>query len=230
MTYDADISLCAYDRVERESGNVLCREMIGFPKTIALPPEDDILAFINSSLWNKLIRTDLMDGVRIPDFSVGEDLCFMLRLYAKSRRIVTTDEIFIHYKVRNNSVISNTSEKTIFRFAEELTAMWKCADEHFRATVELVTFIHIGISMMSRAYDNPEISLPEVVGKISELFAKEFDFFRNSQFLRFGSLARHGIKGLGIWTALMFYRLHCFPLYMSMYKKLTRLLRIDIKF
>ena len=103
----ADVAVCAYDRVEEGSGRVLCTEMQGFPALMTLPPEDDTLAFINGALWNKLFRSDIALAHRIPDFKVGEDLCYQQAIYRDCSSIACTDEVLIHYRVRTASVISN---------------------------------------------------------------------------------------------------------------------------
>ena len=102
----ADTVICAYDRVEEKSSRVLCTEMQGFPQMISLPPKDDTLAFVNGALWNKLFRSDIALAHRIPDFKVGEDLCYQQAIYRDCSKIACTDEVLIHYRVREASVIS----------------------------------------------------------------------------------------------------------------------------
>lgn len=227
----AEISICAYERVERENGHVLCTEMRGFPATTRLPPIGDILAFINTSLWNKLILTSIIGETRVPHFKVGEDLCFLHRLYAKCEKIAFTDYLLIRYKVRKDSVISNTGLDAIKAFAAELASLY--VDDNrtgYRDTTALTAFIHIGISMALRAADNPAIDLKEHLEWTRRYFKENFLFFKNCAFLRPSSLLRHGVKGLAIGVCLLLYRVRGFHAFISIYRIMTRLLRIDIKF
>lgn len=227
----AEITLCAYDRFENETGHVLCQEMRGFPAEITLPVDRDILAFLNGSLWNKLFRVSVLDGLRIPDFPVGEDLSFQLHVLTRCRKIACIDEILIHYRVRAGSIISNTKEETMYAFARELESVWKEAREPWlKNTVELIAFIHIGISMTSRAYDNPDIRERDFIRWVMDYFAGSFHWFSGNPWFRLSSLKRHGVQGLGVWGAKVCYRLHLFPLFLWAYKMLTRALHIDIKF
>ena len=158
----ADITLCGYDRIDVETGRVLCTEMMSFPTLLPLPPKDDSLCFINGSLWNKLIRTDLIGNTRIPDFKVGEDVSFLQALYAKAVSIAGVQDVLIHYGVRGDSVISNTQPETIRAFADELARLYKAQTEPIlRENLALLAFIHIGISMAARAYDNPDIKISD---------------------------------------------------------------------
>lgn len=227
----AEIAVCAYDRFENETGHVLCQEMRGFPAELTLPPDNDQLAFVNGSLWNKLIRVSLIGETRIPDFKVGEDLSFQLALFARCHKIAFVDEVLIHYRVRAGSIISNTQEETIYAFAGQLQSLWEGTEQPwFKDTVALAAFIHIGISMTSRAYDNPDIQQKEMIQWASNYFCTVFHWFRGNPWLKGASLARHGVKGLGIWAALLCYHLHAFPLFLTAYKTMMRLFHTDIKF
>lgn len=227
----ADITMCAYSRIEEESKKVLCTEMTGFPKIIDMPPKSDILAFINGSLWNKLIVTKLIDDTRIPDFKVGEDLSFLQALYRKCKRIVSIQEDLIHYNVRTASVISNTQQATIIRFAEEFVIQYQQTNEpELKETIALTAFIHIGISMAIRAYDNKNIDIKKHLQWTTQYFYTNFAMFRKMKFLKLTSLFHHGIKGFAIWICKILYILGCFRLFLATYRFITKTLSIDFKF
>ncbi len=229
--HSADITICSYDRFEDETGHVLCREMCGFPDVIFMPPKDDILAFINGALWNKLIRMDCVAGKQIPDFQAGEDLCFQLELYRNVKRIACVDEVLIHYRVHASSIISNTQEKTVYCFAEELARLHSAEDARWmRSTIAEIALIHIGVSMPLRVCDNRQVNMHKLLKWIYEYFKSEYNLFRKEDYLTLHRLLKHGVKGLGIWTAKICYRIHCFPLYLTLYKLLTNIFHIDIKF
>lgn len=229
--HQAEITLCAYDRFEEETGHVLCQEMRGFPELIQLPPEGDILAFINGSLWNKLILVERIGSVRLPDIKVGEDLSFQLALYNGCGRIACVDKPLIHYRVRAASVISNTPEETVYQFAQELVRLKKeAAGSWLRDTIEMAAFIHIGISMPLRMYGNPDADMSRLLRWISAYFRDEFRWFRGQRLLRLPALLRHGVKGIGLWGARLCYRLHCFQAFLWLYQAVVKALHIEIKF
>lgn len=228
---NADLAICAYDRFENVSGHILCQEMRDFPAELNLPPEDDILAFINGSLWNKLIRTSCIGTLRIPDFKVGEDISFFMALLERCQKLVFVDEILVHYRVHTASVISNTNEETIYQFADELVRLRdNSSHDWMRATLALVAFIHIGVSMPLRTYSNPIINQRILLDWIFNYFLKNFCWFRDEKWLQPLSLIQHGIKGLGLLIVRLCYRLHCVPSFLALYQWITAILHIEIKF
>lgn len=230
-TNHADMSLCAYDRVEMDTGHVLCTEMQNFPKVLDLPAQAARLAYINGSLWNKLLRTDHIRDLRLPVIQVGEDLSFLLETYPRCQRIACVDEVLIHYQVRSASVISNTRLETIYALSDELYRLWEnCTQPWYRDTLALVVFIHVGISLVSRIADNPANDLRAVIRDVSRSFAERYRWFRGCRSLHLRSLLRFGVKGLGLWVAKLFYRVGCFHWFIALYKLTTNVLHIDIKF
>lgn len=227
----AQIAVCAYDRVEETSGHVLCEEMKGFPPVIEIPPGDDVLAFVNGALWNKLIQTSVIGSLRIPDFKVGEDLCFGQALFRRCSRLSMTDRILIHYQVHASSVISNTQEETIHRFAAEFAALKDAApDAAIRNTVALTAFIHIGISMAIRACDNKSIALGRHLAWTRRYFRENFGMLSGFSFLTLRSLKRHGLKGVAIWVCKVLYQIGCFRVFLVLYRAAVKLLHADFKF
>lgn len=228
---ESEITFCSYDRIEEETGHVLCVEMQNFPKEILFPPQDDILAFINGALWNKLIRTSLIGNSRIPDFKVGEDLSFALALYCKCKKLSSVNKVLIHYCVRANSVISNTQLSTIHQFAAEFVKNKDIADNKIlKDTVALTAFINIGISMAIRAYDNKNIDISEHLKWTHRYFQQNFNMFFDVNFLKFHSLQKRGLKGITIWACKILYRIGCFKIFLVLYRMIIRLFHFDIKY
>ena len=227
----ADVAVCAYDRVEEGSGRVLCTEMQGFPALMTLPPEDDTLAFINGALWNKLFRSDIALAHRIPDFKVGEDLCYQQAIYRDCSSIACTDEVLIHYRVRTASVISNTEERTIRCFAEELARQYHQAqDPAQKDTIGLLAFIHIGISMALRAADNPQINLHAHLKWTARYLKDHYGWLRRNRWMRLQQLRKREVKGIALWGCRLLYRLGCFRLFLWCYRGAVRLFHVDFKF
>lgn len=230
IKYDADVAICAYDRVETGTGRVLCREMQGFPSVVELPPKDDILAFVNTSPWNKLWKRELFEDGRFPPFKVGEEVALLYTRYSKCRRIAFVDDILIHYKVHEGSVISTTQQETIFQFAEELKNCYYKQKGEYRDCMGLIVFLHIGISMVFRAADNRDIDLREHLKWTRKYFCEEFSWFQDNPYLKIRSLIRHGIKGFVVWCALWTYRVNMFRMVICVYHFASKKLHIDFKF
>jgi len=227
----AQIALCSYKRVDIETGNILCKEMIGFPELIILPAASDILPFINSSLWNKLIRTNLIENKRIPDFKVGEDLCLLHVLYSNCHYIATVNEVLVDYHVRKNSIINNTEVDTIKLFADELLRIYnESSNCKFKESIALTNFIHIGISMAMRANDNNDINISKHLKWTKNYFVTHYKMFQYNEFLTFHNLRKMKGRGIAIWICKISYKINIFRLVLFFYNIVKRIFNLDFKF
>lgn len=227
---NAGVAICAYDRVESATGHVLCQEMRGFPKVVELPPVNDILAWINTSLWNKLWRRDVFGDGRFPAFKVGEEVALQFTRYLRCERIAFVDEVLIHYRVHQSSVISNTPAEAIMQFAEELKMCYQQLNGQYKDCMGLMVFLHIGISMAFRAADNKKIDLREHLKWTRRYLSDNFLWFKSNPYLKLTSLIHHGIKGVVLWISLYAYKINAFILVIAIYKFVSNKLHIDIKF
>ena len=227
---DADITICGYDRVEIETGKVLCREMLGFPETVEHPAETDLPCFINTSPWNKLILTERIGDARFPAMRVGEDMIFLSRLYPNCKRIAFVDRVLIHYQVRSASVMSNTSLDSIHQFADEAEGLLRLVEAtSFYETFSLTTFVHIGISMAIRASQNAGIQMKPFLRWEKE-YLKRNRLLSGRRALRLRSLVRHGMKGVAIWGCKVLYCVNGMRLFLALFQWMTRVFRVDFRF
>lgn len=60
---------------------------------------------LNGSLWNKLIRTRLLNGIKFqPDISFGEDALFCWQVLQCTQKVVQTSAQYYHYRMNNDSI------------------------------------------------------------------------------------------------------------------------------
>ena len=227
---DADMVLCRYDRIDVKTGRVLCRELSWLDEAICLPPKNDDAGFLNSALWNKLIRAEKIADLRLPDFRVGEDLCFSLRVLSNCQRVACVPRELIHYAIWNGSVMTSTRAEDGQAFANELSALYHAADANWKEIFALVSFLHIGLSIPSRMAIAREQNLRMHIQNARMFMQREFDFYRHSRYLKLRSLAKRGIKGVSIWLCLAAYRCNLFLPALRVYLAASRLLKIEVKF
>ena len=175
-------------------------------------------------------RTEVFGEARFPPFKVGEEVAVQFTRYTQCRRIAFVDDVLIHYRVRKDSIISNTSRQDILPFAKELKTCYDQQNGVFRDTMGLMAFLHIGMSMALRAADNPQIDLKGHLRWTREYFSAGFGWFQGNPFLRLRSLAYHGVKGIALWCALLAYRMNAFELALRAFRFVTTKFHIDIKF
>lgn len=61
---------------------------------------------INSSLWGKLFKKELFDGVSFPDGMVHEDLLALYYIFKKAKRIILSDVVLYFYYSRQDSLLN----------------------------------------------------------------------------------------------------------------------------
>ena len=227
---DADIAICRYDRIDAKTSRVLCRELLWLGECISLPPQSDDVGFLNSALWNKLIRTERIAGLRLPDFRVGEDLCFSLRVLSSCRRVACVPRELIHYAIWSGSVMTSTRAEDGKAFADELSALYQTADANWKEIFALVSFLHIGLSIPSRMAIAREPNLRMHIQNARLYMQREFDFYNHSRYLKLRSLAKRGVKGVSIWLCLAAYRCNLFLPALRVYLAASQLFRIEVKF
>lgn len=228
---EADIAICAYDRVILETGKVLCKEMQGFPKIVSIPPTNDILSFVNGALWNKLIKKSIIGEIRDPDFRVGDDTCFSLKLFQNCKKITFIDDILIHYQVRKDSVINTIELENVYTLADEFIKMFNnCSDKNIKNTIGFSAFIHIGVSMPIRANNNPNIKIKDHIKWTKDYFTNNFSFFNKNDYLKFKSLVKHRVKGFSLWICFCLYKINMFRLFLILYNIYTIIFKKEVKF
>ena len=86
---------------------------------------------IDTSVWGKLYRRDLFDGVRYPVGKLFEDMGVTYQLFLRSGEIAVGWEMKYHYLIRANSIVTaqfNPHKLDLLemtdRMAAEVTALW----------------------------------------------------------------------------------------------------------
>lgn len=87
---------------------------------------------INGSLWNKLIKTQLIKGLKFdPQISYGEDALFFWQILQRTNNVVVTDRKLYHYRMNDNSISHQeygwkkiSGHKVWQQIAEETAQLW----------------------------------------------------------------------------------------------------------
>ena len=223
----ADVAICGYDRVERESGERIALEMQDFPPLLEAPFEGDGLCYVNTAVWNKLWRRELIEGLRFPAIRVGEEIGFAWAAYQRARRIAFTPQPLIHYQVKAGSVIASTRRDDMDALADELGRLHAAASTSAaRDQIGLLAFLHLGLSMALRAASDPRIDLAAYCRDTAIRFERDYDCFARNPLLTWRTLRRRGLKGHAIWLALRAYHLHLMAPLLRAARKLGLLGRI----
>lgn len=237
----SEMAVCAYSRIDVETGKILCCEMQGFgDQIIEIQERLDVLTVINTSLWNKLILKDValnhVNFEHVP--RVAEDMMFLLSIYPLLHRISFCNRALYFYKIRSTSAISSVKPKEleILRQAMVKTKQFvlEQADgyghvQEWEHVISTFAFIHFGIALISKI---PDVRLKDwnfIQKDIERWLDSNFIDWRQNPYLKLRYVFcghRYMLKPM---VVLWMYRLGLFPLFLRSYKILVKKLKIDIK-
>lgn len=152
-TNNADLVVSAYKRIQSMQKNTFRIEMINFNNHVfSVNHNSGWLVAINTSLWNKLIRSDIAKKciqLSKPPH-VTEDALFLLSIYPDIQQIAFTTEPLYNYYVNQNSAMSSFSSFDL----SDLIYSWRATKQfvleknaRFEKIVDLLAFIHLGLSI-----------------------------------------------------------------------------------
>jgi glycosyltransferase involved in cell wall biosynthesis len=62
-------------------------------------------------IWRWVMKRDLLMGISFPEFSMGEDQCFLIRILSNEPKVNFLSEIFYRYRVGGRNSLTSNKEK-----------------------------------------------------------------------------------------------------------------------
>lgn len=154
---DAQMAVCSFVRIK--NNKVGKPEMCGWGnKTICMKEHKEQFAVINTALWNKLIRRDIV--TRHIKFTnpprVAEDMMFLLSLYPFIERISFLDTPYYYYYARENTAMTYFNIEEIRVLEQDMYLTQKKVMRETKEQLEwvdviqLFVMIHMGLSLVLR--------------------------------------------------------------------------------
>lgn len=110
QTTEADIAMCNVERVwdngKRKNNNSISRRAEVITDTVQYLPRASM------SVWDKLFKKSLFDGLRFPEKMKFEDFALMPQILIRAKKIVTIEDVLYYYFWRDGST---TNQKKINR-------------------------------------------------------------------------------------------------------------------
>lgn len=110
LNTDADIAVCNVERVwesgKRKKNNGIYRKAEVITDTV------QYLSRASMSVWDKLFKKSLFDGLRFPEKMKFEDFALMPQILIRAKKIVTIEDVLYYYFWRDGST---TNQKRINR-------------------------------------------------------------------------------------------------------------------
>ncbi len=232
---DADLAVCAFERINLETNKVVCKDMTRFGYSCrTIKPDDDFMVFINPAPWNKIYKREKIKDLRFLSFRGFNDTMFLMEAYAKIKKIVFIPDVLYHYYLRYDSQIHTINENDVNNLKKYLLEVkefyQKCGKyEEMKYILDLMAFIHLGVSVMYRASYDTSIDIKKMIKETINYLDVNFSTWRKNPFLKFSYSIKKGFKHFGLWGISLLYKLNMPMVYIRLYRFAIDKLKIDIK-
>ena len=230
-TKEADIVCCGYDRVSAMNHSKISVEMNHFyVRQITSSHNVEYIPLINTSLWNKLIRTRCIGEKSFAPIRIGEDACFNMELYRDTHKIVLINDILIHYNIYDTSLMSNVDIHEVVKLSEKMLQIYNsCDNDKYQSALVLSAFIHIGISACVRVYQGKKYNINQHLLWTKKYFDDNYPGWYKTDCFKIKYLKKLGLKGYALKVCVYLYRLNLFKVFLISYTFMIEKLGRDIK-
>ena len=232
---NADLAVCGFERIDLNTGKLVSTNMTNFRNSVKeINNKDDFMVFINPAPWNKIYKLDKVKDLRFLDFRGFNDMIFLTSSYTKIDKIAFVPDVLYHYFLRYDSQIHNVNNQDVENFKKyllDLKDLYIKQDkyEDMKYILDLMAFIHLGISVMYRASYDEQINIKEMIKETIKYLDENFSTWRKSPFLKFGYSLKKGFTHIGLWGISKLYKWNMPMVYIRLYRFTIDKLKIDIK-
>jgi len=232
-----DIVVCGFKRIDDKTKKVYSNEMNKFGDLIISKDRNvEELISVNTSLWNKLYKKELID--KLPNMKtkpkVLEDMMFLTLIYPYANKIAFIDDLLYNYIVREKSAISSIKKDDI---ALTQQAILEIKEYHIKNNISkefmnmftCMVFLHFGISLMFRLSYDKSINLREELIKIKHFLNLNFKNWKKIKYLKLFYIITKKSKNLKVGIMKKIYDFNLFRLFLIVYKFMIDKIKIDIK-
>jgi hypothetical protein len=236
----AAVTVCGYRRVDLASGKTISRELTQRREPFRVKDDPGMIVGINTAVWNKLYRKDLLDSIEVIRDSPKalEDVVFCMLVYLAVFQTGSTvsfiPDCLVNYTVRDNSTITSvrgdTLEEDRRSLVEARTAFVDGgASSDLLAAQDAMVFLHLGISMSFRQSYDKDVDLKAVIMDTTSFLDDHFPTWSDSPYITGAYAKTHGSAFKKLLLASRAWKAHAMPAFLSVYKFMIGTLGIDIK-
>lgn len=233
---NADMSVCAFERIDLKTGKVVGTDMTGVGYTCKeITPNDDFMVFINPAPWNKIYKREKIKDLRFLPFRGFNDTMFLAEVFTRIEKIAFIPDVLYHYYLRYDSQIHTVNKQDVEnlkKYLLEVKEFYKSSGkyEEMKYILDLMAFIHLGVSVMYRASYDKEIKISKMIKETKKYLDENFKTWRKNPFLKLSYSLKRGVKHIGLWGIATFYKWNLQMVFIYVYKFVVDKLKIDIKF
>ena len=233
---NADLAVCAFERINLETGKITSTDMIGFGRCVKeVKNDDDFIVFINPAPWNKVYKREIIKDLRFLPFRGFNDTMLLMEILTRVKKIAFVPDVLYHYYLRSDSQIHSVNEQDVQnlkKYLLEVKKFYKDSNkyEEMKYILDMMAFLHLGTSVMYRASYDKKINIKQMLKETINYLNEYFPTWRKNPFLTFRYSIKKGFRHVGLWVVSLLYKLNIPIVYIRGYRFLIDKLKIDIKF
>ena len=233
---NSDIVVSGYYRVDVETEHVYSTEMTGFTdRKIDMDVNPEDILTINTALWNKLYKAEVLKKLKNLEKPprILDDMMFLLLAYLNTKTISFIDNPLYYYMVRSDSIMSQIKKEQIESTENAMIEIKNIYqnDENGKNRIEVIdsmAFLHFGISLMFRMSSDKK-NFKSVLKQNRKYLDENFSLWRKNKYLKIGYCISHKSKNFKVAVMKKAYLLHMYRAFLTVYKFILRVFKIDIK-
>lgn len=227
---NADIAVCGFQRENYETGKVISKEMNKKRKSIIISEDYGELLEVNTSLWNKMFKANIITAIVSEDILFGMDMVYLAYIYPMVEKISFNDRILYYYQVRGQSCINNINKEYVKCVYDSLLAIKKHYEHINCKMIEFLSayaFLHIGVSLMYRMIQSSDYQ--SMYKENIEFLNKYFPMWLDNEYCSFKYVLSYNFRNFKLYICKIFYKIGLFKFFLRTYSFVTNKLKIDIK-
>ena len=233
---NADISVSGFYRVDTDTEHVYSTEMTGYEgKTINMDENPEEILSINTALWNKLYKAEVLKNMKNLENPprILDDMMFLLLVYLNTKTISFINDPLYYYMVRQDSIMGQIKKEQIESTQKamvEVKNIYKKdkQGEKLLEVIDTMAFLHFGISLMFRMSSDKE-NFNKVFKENTEFLNTEFPLWRHSKYLNITYSLGHKKANFKVALVKKIYVMHMYKAFLAVYKFILKVFKIDIK-
>ena len=235
---NVDISICGFNRVEFESNKLVSTEMCNHKKNIInVNDEPEQLIQINTSLWNKLFKKEIIEDIysfKVIPYAL-DDMCFLTMIFLRTNTIGFINKPLYNYYVHEKSVITSINEKKILKVKETLLEIKeqyniRGASQERKEVLSAMVFLHLNISMLYRIYESDaKKDFKRIKNDLDNYIDKNFAYYKSTKYLKLYYSILHKFSNIKIVIMKIIYQMKLYMIFLKFYSFIISKLKMDIK-
>lgn len=232
----ADMIVCGYYREDMQSGNILSREMISLGnKQYCIPDEIYVLQVVNSAIWNKLFKKEVILHHIKFDYSPNklEDVMFLCSLYPFIHNISFIPEALYKYRVHSGSLITEIKEEEMEFIRRDMIQTREymkdnSSDKRMLIACDCIAFIHFGLSVVIRQVQAGERCIT-AIKQAKEYLDCNFPYYKQTGMNLLWNIVHKNMLIKPLVARWLFNTKVTMIMFLKLYNYITKKLEIDIK-